>query len=166
MPHAFASKAECLFRSAVNLQEYIAFFASVIVLSRKMFTTIIYNLVILLSRKHVDFEFRSLEMWMCSVGVSRKKSESWNLECMKYTPLVLIYNVDTNQLHFFNLSVCSLGSFGNSCHSFLEMRDSLLIDEQHTRYFISKLSTISILTTFYIFCYRSKPRTDSELLPF
>ena len=56
--------------------------------------------------------------------------------------------------------------FNASCSSFLEMCDSLSIDDQHKRYLISKLSTISIHTTYYIFCCRNKTWTNPELLPF
>ena len=42
----------------------------------------------------------------------------------------------TLSVKFVNLSISSLGIFGNSCPSFLEMGDSLSIDEQHIRYFV------------------------------
>ena len=95
-----------------------------------------------------------------------------NLNChadrkrSKYAPLVSDLKCRYKSATFVNLSISSLGIFGNSYHSFLEICDSLSIDEQHTRYFISKFSTISIQTAYCIFCCRSKPWTNPDLLPF
>ena len=57
---------------------------------------------------------------------------------------------------FVNLSISPLGIFGNSCSSFIDMCDSLSIDHQQKRYLLSKLSSIFIRTTYYIFCCRNK----------
>ena len=66
--------------------------------------------------------------------------------------------------NFFNLSISSLGIFGLSCSSFIEMCDALAVDMGHRRYLISKLSNTIIQTTFYILCGRNKPRNSPELL--
>ena len=65
---------------------------------------------------------------------------------------------------FVNLTISSLCIFGNSCSSFIYISDSLSIDHQQKRYLISKLSSISIHTTYLIFCCRNKTSTKSELL--
>ena len=64
-----------------------------------------------------------------------------------------------------NLSMSSLGIFGNSCNSFFKMCDSFSIDQQQKQYLISKLSNIAIRTTYYIFCCKNKPWTNPELHP-
>ena len=95
-----------------------------------------------------------------------------NLNCnaerkrLKYARLVSDLRPRFKSVIFVNLSISSLGIFSDSCSSFLEMCDSLSIDDQHKRYLISKLSTISIRTTYYIFCCRNKTWTNQELLPF
>ena len=63
-----------------------------------------------------------------------------------------------------NLSISSLGIFGLSCSSFIEMCDALAVDMRHRRYLISKLSNTIIRTTYYIFCRRNKPWNSPELL--
>ena len=93
-----------------------------------------------------------------------------NLNCnaerkrLKYARLVSDLRPRFKSVIFLNLSISSLGIFSDSCSSFLEMCDSLSIDDQHN--LISKLSTISIRTTYYIFCCRNKTWTNPELLPF
>ena len=90
-----------------------------------------------------------------------------NLNCnaerkrLKYARLVSDLRPRFKSVIFVNLSISSLGIFSDSCSSFLEMCDSLSIDDQHKRYLISKLST-----TYYIFCCRNKTWTNPELLPF
>ena len=50
--------------------------------------------------------------------------------------------------------------------SFIQMCSDLTIDKAHTNYIITKLSTIVIRTTYYIFCMRNKPWTNPELLSY
>ena len=60
----------------------------------------------------------------------------------------------------------ALGIYANSCLSSLAMSNSLSIDNQHKYFLISKLSTISIRTTYYIFWCRDKPCSHPDLLCF
>ena len=62
-------------------------------------------------------------------------------------------------VEFVNLSIGSLGIFGQSSDSFIQMCNDLTIDKAHTNYIITKLSTIIICTIYYIhyiFCMRNK----------
>ena len=65
---------------------------------------------------------------------------------------------------FVNLSISSLGNFGLSCSSFIEMCDALAVDMGHCRNLISKLSNTIIRMAYYIFCHRNKPWNSPELL--
>ena len=67
---------------------------------------------------------------------------------------------------FVNLSISSLGIFGKSCDSFIQMCNDLNIEKKHLNYIIIKLTTIIIRTTYYIFCMRNKPWTNPDLLTF
>ena len=58
---------------------------------------------------------------------------------------------------FVNLSISSLGIFGLSCSTFIEMCDALAVDLGHGRLIISQFSNTIIPTTYYIFCRRNKP---------
>ena len=89
-----------------------------------------------------------------------------NRKSEEYATLVSDFKRQFKSVVFVNLSISSLGIFGNSCHSCIDMCDSLSIDHQQKRYLISKLSSISIRTTYYIFCCRYKTWTNPELLSF
>ena len=84
----------------------------------------------------------------------------------KYAPLLSGLQRQFKCVSFINLSMSSLGIFGNSYNSFFKMCDSLSIDQQQKQYLISKLSNIAIRTTYYIFCCKHKPWTNPELHPF
>ena len=71
-----------------------------------------------------------------------------------------------HHIKFANLSIGSLGIFGQSCDSLIQMCSDLTIDKAHTNYIITKLSTIIIRTTYYIFCMRNKPWTNPDLLSY
>ena len=84
----------------------------------------------------------------------------------KYLPLTRHLQSSFKSVHFVNLSISSLGIFGLSCSSFIDMCNALDVDEKHLRYLISKLSNTIIRTTYYIFCRRNKPWTNPELILF
>ena len=82
----------------------------------------------------------------------------------KYQSLMETLKSKYTDVKFVNLSISSLGIFGLSCSSFIEMCDALAVDMGHRRYLISKLSNTIIRTTYYIFCRRNKPWNSPELL--
>ena len=82
----------------------------------------------------------------------------------KYQSLMETLKSKYTDVKFVNLSISSLGIFGLSCSSFIEMCDALAVDMRHRRYLISKLSNTIIQTTYYIFCRRNKPWNSPELL--
>ena len=82
----------------------------------------------------------------------------------KYANLISDLKHRLESVSFVNLTISSLGIFGNSCSSFIYMSDSLSIDHQQKRCLMSKLSSTSIRTTYYIFSCRNE--TNPELLPF
>ena len=47
--------------------------------------------------------------------------------------------------------------YGNSSDSFLQMCNDIGIDTHHLNFIVTKLFTIIIRTTYYIFCMRNKP---------
>ena len=82
----------------------------------------------------------------------------------KYQSLMETLKSKYTDVKFVNLSISSLGIFGLSCSSFIEMCDALAVDMGHRRYLISKLSNTIIRTTYYIFYRRNKPWNSPELL--
>ena len=91
-----------------------------------------------------------------NVNVSRKM--------LKYRPLLVDLDKAHDREEFMNLCISSLGIFGNSSGSFLQMCNDTGIDKHHLNFIVTKLSTIIIRTTYYIFCIRNKPRSQPELL--
>ena len=79
-------------------------------------------------------------------------------------PLQVDLDKAYDRLKFANLCISSLGIFGNSPDSFLQMCHDIGIDKHHLNFIVTKLSTIIIRTTYYIFCMRNKPWGQPELL--
>ena len=73
----------------------------------------------------------------------------------------MIVSIAYDRIKFVNPCISSLGIFGNSSDSFLQMCNDTGIDKHHLNF---KLSTIIIRTTYYIFCIRNKPWGQPELL--
>ena len=101
-----------------------------------------------------------------TVGFESNLDTNATIKHSKYASLLSDLQRKFKCVSFVNLSMSSLGIFGNSCISFFKMCDSLSIDHQQKRYLITKLSNIAIRTTYYIFCCKNKPWTNPELHPF
>ena len=98
-----------------------------------------------------------------TIGFETNLSNNAERKRLKYSRLVSDLRSQYKSVTFVSLSMSSLGIYANSCLSFLKMCDSLSIDNQHKRFLISKLSTISIRTTYYIFCCRDKSWNNPDL---
>ena len=98
-----------------------------------------------------------------TIGFETNLNNNAERKHLKYSQLVSDLRSQYKSVTFVNLTMSSLGIYANSCLSFLEMCDSLSIDNHHKRFLISKLSTISIRTTYYIFCFRNKPWNNPDL---
>ena len=81
-----------------------------------------------------------------------------NAECKraKYQSLMENRRSKYTDVKSVNLSIGSLGIFGLSCSTFMEMFGALAVDMGHRRYLISKLSNTIIRTTYCISCRRNK----------
>ena len=69
-------------------------------------------------------------------NASRKK--------LKYHPLLLDLDEAYDKIEFVNLCISSLGVFGTSSDSFLQMCNDIDIDKNHLNLIVTKLSTIII----------------------
>ena len=65
-----------------------------------------------------------------------------------------------------NLSMVALGTMGSSSSSFLNLLIDLDSDEKARSFIVKRVISISIRTTYYIFCCRNKAWTNPELLNF
>ena len=85
---------------------------------------------------------------------------------LKYLPLLTDLANDYKQVKFINLSVSFLGIFGNSSDLFIKLCMERCISNGDLNFIISKISTIIIRSTYYIFCMRNKPWSNPELLSY
>ena len=61
-----------------------------------------------------------------------------------------------NDVKFVNISISSLGVFAKESSNFLKMPDDIGFEDKHKIYYIRKMMTIAIRTSYYIFCCRDK----------
>ena len=99
-----------------------------------------------------------------TVGFETNLDNNAHRKELKYRPLLTDLAKDYNKIKFVNLCISCLGIFGNSSDSFLQMCNERGIENHDLRFIISKLSTIIIRTTYYIFCMRNKAWCDPEIL--
>ena len=92
-----------------------------------------------------------------TIGFETNITNNAERKHLNYLRLVSDLRSQYTSVTYVNLSMSALGIYANSGLSFLNMCDSLSIDKQQKRFLISKLSTISIRTTYYILCCRDKP---------
>ena len=85
---------------------------------------------------------------------------------LKYHPLLTDLANDYKQIKVINLSISSLGIFGNCSDSFLKLCMERGINNGDLNFIISKICNIIIRSTYYIFCMRNKPWPDPELLSY
>ena len=74
----------------------------------------------------------------------------------KYNELIKEQCKIYDKVKFINLSISSLGVFGNSSQEFLEMLTDLNFDDKCKKYYVRKIINICIRTSYYIFCKRNQ----------
>ena len=79
--------------------------------------------------------------------------------------IIIIINV-YDEVKFVNVSISSLGVFGESTNTLFDMLHDLKYDEQRIKYVKKKIIATCIRTSYYIFCRRNKDWNNPELLNF
>ena len=82
----------------------------------------------------------------------------------KYQDLVKEQSKHFDSVKFINLSISSLGVFDKECSSFIDMLNTLGMDKKHQQYYIRKIISMAIRSTYYIFCCRNKDWARPGLL--
>ena len=100
-----------------------------------------------------------------SVGFETNLDNNVDRKFSKYRYLLNDLTSKYRHVKLVNLSIGSLGIFGQSSDSFIQMCSDLAIDKAHIRYIITKLTTIIIHTAHYIFFMRNKPRHSTNSFP-
>ena len=99
-----------------------------------------------------------------TVGFETNLDNNSKRKEFKYRPLLRDLGNKYRLVKFVNLSISCLGIFGQSSDSFLRICKEVDIDQCHPNFVISKMSSIIIRTTYYIFCMTNKQWTNPELL--
>ena len=120
-----------------------------------------YIIVIIILTRFIDNKIYILEL---TVGFETNLEVNAERKRAKYKSLMESLRSKYTDVNFINFSISSLGIFGLSCSSSIEMFDALAVDMGHRRYLISKLSNTIIRRTYYIFCRRNKQWNSPELL--
>ena len=99
-----------------------------------------------------------------TVGFESNLESNAHRKKTKYKNLINEQKKCYNDVKLTNLPISALGVFGKECKSYLEMLDSLGLDDKHKRYLTRKIMALSIRSTYYVFCCRNKEWTNPQLL--
>ena len=84
----------------------------------------------------------------------------------KYLTLITDQENVYDEVKFVNVSISSLGVFGESTNTLFDMLHDLKYDERRIKYVKKKIIATCIRTSYYIFCRRNKDWNNPELLNF
>ena len=101
-----------------------------------------------------------------SMGFETNLNNNTSRKFQKYRHLLHNLRTKYHLANLVNLSISSLGIFGQSCDSFIQIGTNLSINTGHTNYIITTLTSIIVRTTYYILCMCNKPWTNPDLLPY
>ena len=101
-----------------------------------------------------------------TVGYETNLRNNINRKYSKYKELIGELKRKFNCVKFINLSVSALGVFDNESAAFIDMLEGLDVNKNHVSYYIKKIITIAIRSTYYIFCCRNKEWTKPGLIKF
>ena len=107
-----------------------------------------------------------LNILKLTVGFDSKIDNSASRKCKKYHSLKQELSSNYHEVKFINISISSLGIFGNSCDAYIQMYKDHHFDKQHLRHILKKLITIIVHITNYIFCMHNKPWTYPDVLTY
>ena len=80
-----------------------------------------------------------------------------NRKAAKYSSLLSELSSSYSKVTFINLSMGAIGTMGSSCTSFFSLLNELSFDKTIQKRVIMKAKTISIRSSYFIFCQRNKP---------
>ena len=101
-----------------------------------------------------------------TVGFETNLNSNSDRKHKKYLPLISDQESNYDKVKFVNVSISSLGVFGQLTNTLTDMLKELKFDEQQIKYIKKKIIAICIRTSYYVFCQRNKDWTSPELLKF
>jgi hypothetical protein len=81
-------------------------------------------------------------------------------------PLISDQESNYDKVKFVNVSISSLGVFGQSTNTLTDMLKEVKFDEQQIKYIKKKIIATCIRSSYYVFCQRNKDWTSADLLKF
>ena len=114
----------------------------------------------------LSIENRILYILELTVGFETNLQVNSDRKHQKYLTLITDQENVYDSVKFVNVSVSSLGVFGESTNSLFDMLHDLKFDEQRVKYVKKKIIATCIRTSYYIFCRRNKEWNNPELLKF
>ena len=107
---------------------------------------------------------KSLYILELTIGFETNIQNNSNRKAAKYSSLLSELSPSYSKVTFVNLSMGAIGTMGSSCTSFFSLLNELSFDKTIQKRVIMKAMTISIRSSYFIFCQRNKPWTNPDLL--
>jgi hypothetical protein len=114
----------------------------------------------------LTIENKILYILELTVGFETNLKTNSDRKHEKYLTLITDQENIYDEVKFVNVSISSLGVFGESTNTLFGMLHDLKYDEQRIKYVKKKIIATCIRTSYYIFCRRNKDWNNPELLNF
>ena len=114
----------------------------------------------------LTIENKILYILELTVGFETNLKTNSDRKHEKYLTLITDHENVYDEVKFVNVSISSLGVFGESTNTLFDMLHDLKYDEQRIKYVKKKIIATCIRTSYYIFCRRNKDWNNPELLNF
>ena len=114
----------------------------------------------------LTIENKILYILELTVGFETNLKTNSDRKHEKYLTLITDQENVYDEVKFVNVSISSLGVFGESTNTLFDMLRDLKYDEQRIKYVKKKIIATCIRTSYYIFCRRNKDWNNPELLNF
>ena len=111
-------------------------------------------------QQRLDIIKRSNDLWILelSVGFETNLKNNRNAKNLRYNTLIQCLKTTYGKVKFINLSLGAVGIYSKSQDIFSDLLSNLEVDEAHSSYVLSKIST------YYLLCLRDTDWTDLPLL--
>ena len=97
-----------------------------------------------------------------TIGFETNIQNNSNRKAAKYSSLLSELSPSYSKVTFINLSMGAIRTMGSSCTSFFSLLNELSFDKTIQKRVIMKAMTISIRSSYFIFCQRNKPCTNPD----
>ena len=111
----------------------------------------------------LTIENKNLYIIELTVGFETNLKTNSDRKHEKYLTLITDQENIYDEVKFVNVSISSLGEFGEATNTLFDMPHDLKYDEQRIKHVKMKIIATCIRTSYYIFCRRNKDWNNPEL---